>query len=522
MTDRTNPILSDSPARNEGTNPPSVRARLVWLQLVLPAAIILGVLAYVSAFEFVFADRVTAWLSATVEFLFFGLFGALMIFFALQWLRRHLESEEERELQARTQERHLAAITANSADAIIFVDNDNRIQEWNRGAELLFGYTASEIVGQHFAALLPESLQEAGEVAYLKAELEERGYIRGYQTTRVTKDGRELIVELTRTAIRDESGQIIGSSAILRDITERERIQQQIRDLNRHLEAQVAERTRALSDANRQLRNRHEELEATNKKLKDLDELKSEFVSLASHELRAPLANISGVFQLLLDERDGLTSNQREIVQIASEQVDRLARLVKGILNVSRIEAGEMPFISQAFDMLDLIEHAVRQWSASDNTHTYVSPDTNNLPSVWADRDRAEEVLTNLLDNARKYSAEGTEIRVETQVDVNRLVIAVIDQGEGIAPEELEKVFDKFHRVERDDARKTYGHGLGLYIAQKLVEAMDGEMWAESEPGQGSHFYFSLPLAGHHETPMIGASVAVRPNGHFNTIRDSH
>ncbi len=172
-----------------------------------------------------------------------------------------------------------------------------------------------------------------------------------------------------------------------------------------------------------------------------------------------------------------------------------------------------MPFFPQAFDLLDLIERVSRTWATSDAGHRYIPPARHNLPSVWADHDRVEEVLTNLLDNAKKYSDEGTDIWIDTQVVDNHVVVSVIDQGEGIPRGELAKIFDKFHRVDRDDARQTYGHGLGLYISRKLLEAMGGDLWAESEPGKGSKFYFSLPMAGHHETPMIGASVAVRPNG---------
>jgi signal transduction histidine kinase len=277
-----------------------------------------------------------------------------------------------------------------------------------------------------------------------------------------------------------------------------EQEQEQIRELNRQLETEVAERTRELSKANERLRLRQRELEKANAELEQLDELKSEFVSLVSHDLRAPLTNISGSLQLLLaeDTPNALTPNQREMLVLANEQTDHLTRLVKGVLDVTRIESGQMPLSLQAFDLVAVTARSVEQWQLFDTEHVWVGPDVSNLPSARGDRDRVGEVLANLFDNAAKYSKAGAVIHVNVQVLGNRLVVSVTDQGDGIAPDELEKIFNKFHRVERGDARKTYGYGLGLYISRKFIQAMGGELWAESKVGQGSTFYFSLPLPG--------------------------
>ncbi len=284
-----------------------------------------------------------------------------------------------------------------------------------------------------------------------------------------------------------------------RDLIEREQVQQKIRELNRHLETKVAERTQELSQANEELRHRQQELENANTELLQLDALKSEFVSLVSHELRAPLANISASLQLLLsdDDTSQLTSSQREMLSLANEQAERLTRLVKGIMGVSRLEAGQMTLALAAFDILPLINRTLEQWQACATDYVWRGPQTQNLPSVMADPDRVEEVLTNLLDNAYKYSSAGSTVQVNVYPIQDHMVIGVSDQGQGIPTSELEKIFDKFHRVERGDARQTYGYGLGLYISRKLIQAMGGRLWAESEMGRGSTFFFSLPLAGH-------------------------
>jgi signal transduction histidine kinase len=302
------------------------------------------------------------------------------------------------------------------------------------------------------------------------------------------------------TMVRDSA-----SSDSLHDVNER--AQAPIRELNRQLETQVAERTRELSEANEQLRRRQRELENANRNLEQMDTLKSEFVSLVSHELRAPLANISGSIQLLLadGEANTLTPNQRELMTLANAQTERLARLVKGVLNVARIESGQMPFSHRAFDLVGLIEKSLEQWRACDTDHTWVGPNVSNLPSVSGDADRVAEVVMNLFDNAFKYSRTGTTICVGAEVTENQLVISVGDKGQGIPAAELEKIFDKFHRVDRGDARETYGYGLGLYISRRFIEAMGGKLWVESELGRGSTFFFSLPLAGQSDVPVTPA-----------------
>jgi signal transduction histidine kinase len=131
--------------------------------------------------------------------------------------------------------------------------------------------------------------------------------------------------------------------------------------------------------------------------------------------------------------------------------------------------------------------------------HHIVTPEVDGLPPVWADQDRIEEVLTNLLDNAIKYSPDGGLISIDAEAQDDAVIISVSDQGLGIPPRELDKIFEKFHRVERGDARVTYGYGLGLYISKKLVEAHGGEMWVESTPGKGSRFSLSLPAASRAE-----------------------
>ena len=291
-------------------------------------------------------------------------------------------------------------------------------------------------------------------------------------------------------------------SWIARQIKEKEKAEAQIRRLNRELEQRVAQRTEELAQAYEELRKRNEALQAANEELKELDQLKSDFVSMVSHELRAPLTNINGSIELMLADEEMDPESQRAMLRIIGEQSSRLTRLVQGILNVSRIEARKLEFYPETVDVRSVMERIVSNLAHNDDKHEFQLPD-NPLPPVWTDPDRLEEILTNLVDNAIKYAPEGGIIRLNAYVREKQLVVSVTDPGMGIPPRELNKIFDKFYRVERGDARTTYGHGLGLYISKQLVESQGGHIWVESELGRGSTFSFTLPLADIHSGPEI-------------------
>ncbi len=504
-----------------------LRARLLWLRRYLPIAVFAMVLVYQVLSLFLLRD-VSDILHFFADLTAYGVLGPLAAWFTIDWIiqrvderelavaaKAQAETQRQRAIEmAREQERLLAAICSNSADAIIGLDNDGVIQTWNRGAEMMFGYVAEEVVGKHYRVIVPPELQSRGEVEWLTAQMTQHGYVRNFETERVAKGGRRVIVDLTRTEIRNEENQVIGFSAILRDITARVQAEQAIQQLNLELETKVIERTAQLAAATEELRRRNQELEAANEELKKLDELKSEFVSMVSHELRAPLTNINGSIELLLAGTGARYDlDHREMLQIVSEQSARLTRLVQGILNVSRIEAGQLVLQPQAFNIVGLIEKVIDVWETRGAANPLERPRAVNLPSVWADRDRTEEILFNLIDNAIKYSPEGAPIRVDAEANGRFVSVSVSDRGIGIPEEEIERIFEKFHRVDRKDAMETYGHGLGLYICRRLVEAQGGQIWVESVVGEGSTFRFSLPLAGRVEMEPAGDARRVTLGG---------
>lgn len=270
-------------------------------------------------------------------------------------------------------------------------------------------------------------------------------------------------------------------------IEQKEQAEAEVYRLNIELQQRVEERTR-------ELRAQAEALTTANKRLREVDRLKSEFVSLVSHELRAPLTNVRSAVELMEDGCPALNETCSQMFKIVAEQVGRLARLVDDVLNISRIEAGGLSLTYAAVDIVRIAERVVDDIITRQTGHIFRRLDSADHFRVWADADRLYEVVANLVDNAAKYSPPGSEVVLEVHSDDREAVLSVTDSGPGIPPEEHNRIFEKFHRLDSGDAKETYGYGLGLYLCRRLVEAMNGRIWVESELGQGATFHFALPL----------------------------
>jgi signal transduction histidine kinase len=237
-----------------------------------------------------------------------------------------------------------------------------------------------------------------------------------------------------------------------------------------------------------------EQVEAR-RKVEDLSRLKDEFLSIASHELRTPVTSIKGYTQLaktLIRENDLLTSE--EYLDIALDQIDRMSRLILELLDVSRIETGRLeirrePIVWSAF-VCDVVHR--HPTAVSDRRFQLNVPDDGSV--VNGDRDRLEQVLGNLIENAVKYSPDGSEIFVTVEDKGDQLVTAVSDRGIGIPVDELNQVFERFHRGRQVSSTNYGGLGLGLYITKQIVERHGGAIWVDSKEGIGTTFQFSLPV----------------------------
>lgn len=227
---------------------------------------------------------------------------------------------------------------------------------------------------------------------------------------------------------------------------------------------------------------------------KTVDQMKTEFIAVASHEMRTPMTSIKGSIDLILSGFAGEISGEtQELLEIAKGSCDRLIRLINGILDLAKIEARQVKLYLVPLDLGDVAERSIRSVKAlADRGEvTLTLSKAANLPRVEADKDRMEQVVTNLLSNAIKFSPAKSEVRVEVSADGAWVRCAVLDQGPGIKPEDLERVFGKFEQV--GDARRRGGTGLGLAITQALVHEHKGKIWVESKLQEGSRFVFVLP-----------------------------
>ncbi len=270
-------------------------------------------------------------------------------------------------------------------------------------------------------------------------------------------------------------------------IEQKEQAEAEVYRLNAGLQQRVDERTR-------ELREKADALTAANARLQELDRLKSEFVSLVSHELRAPLTNVRGAIELMEGGCPALNLTCTRMFKVVSTQIGRLGRMVDEVLNVSRIETGGLTLTPAAVDVVRVADRVVDEFAARHARRKFRRPRGSEHPQLWADADRLHEVIANLVDNAVKYSPEDGEVAVTIEAQDKEGIVSVSDCGPGIPPEEQSRIFEKFHRLDSSDAKETYGYGLGLYLCRRLVEAMNGRIWVESEPGHGATFKFALPL----------------------------
>ena len=227
----------------------------------------------------------------------------------------------------------------------------------------------------------------------------------------------------------------------------------------------------------------------------ELEDIKNQLLATVSHELRTPLASIKGFATTLLrqDVRwDEAT--QRDFLRIIEEESNRLEELIDNLLDVAQVQAGGLRIRPEPVQLRRLVREAVEQAQRRTETHWFVMDLPAELPRVWADPRRIRQVLSNLLENAIKYSPDGGEIAVRCEVDASNVMTTIADQGIGIPPEMQARIFDRFFQVDGASTRQVGGSGLGLAIVKGIVEAHHGTVWVESAVGKGSLFRFTLPI----------------------------
>ncbi len=364
----------------------------------------------------------------------------------------------------------LAAVVESSDDAIVSKTLDGVIRTWNRGAEVMFGYSAEEIVGRPVRVLIPPDRSD--EELRILERLRRGERIERYETVRRRKDGTLLDVELTVSPVRGANGQIIGASKIARDITDRKKA--------------AAEREYLL-DAER----------AARAEVGRVSLLKDQFLANVSHELRSPLSAII-LWSQILSRGKSSPEDLDEGLDVIARSARVQARLIEDLLDMSRIVAGKVRLDVQQTDLATVVEQAVsivRPAAEAKGIRLRPIVDPSAGP-VSGDPNRLQQVVWNLLSNAVKFTPRGGNVEVVLQRANSHVEIAVSDSGRGISPDFLPHVFERFRQADTSKDRAQGGLGLGLAIAKQTVELHGGTVIAHSPgEGKGATFTVSLPLA---------------------------
>ncbi len=356
--------------------------------------------------------------------------------------------------QSTTEKQRLNALLRHSADGIMILSADQTIESINLALARMTGWEVEEAQGVHHDEVIQWMRKEPGlDLADAIAggwPLSETStlYVEGDLSRKI--NGSQLSVGITYAPLFDSNQRLINIMANVRDIT----------------------------------------------KFREAEEAKSTFISVISHELKTPVSLIKGYASTL--NRDDAHWDQDTLcngLTVIEEEADRLTSLIENLLDVTRVQAGTLKLQFGPVNLAKLVKRTAEKFRTQSDTHSFVTMLSDDFPAIRGDEQRLEQVFSNLFSNAIKYSPEGGQITISGRESGQDMVqISVSDQGIGLDEEQQEQIFDRFYRVDNALSRDTQGAGLGLYIVRSLIEAHGGMIWAESAPGQGTTFHFTLPL----------------------------
>ncbi|MBS1251476.1 MAG: Non-motile and phage-resistance protein [Anaerolineales bacterium] len=343
-------------------------------------------------------------------------------------------------------------------------------------------------LGHSLFDLVPELIGSEETIAEILAGEQDRFQLPW--VNRTTPSGEIRYLTMADLPCRDRAGKITGLIHLVQDVTEMGQLEQKLTQRRNEL--------RLLRD---QLTQQNRQLAAANAELLRLDEMKSQFVSVAAHELRTPLASISGFVEMLLDEDFGpLNEEQREYLEIVQRSAGRLLFITNNLLDATRIEMGRIELVLTPVDLPALAETVAAEFEPQLDAklQRLTLRALPGLPQALCDEARAQQIIGNLLSNANKYTPHGGSITisVEPAEEEGFLQVAVADNGVGIPGEDQKRLFDLFFRAKSAHATDASGAGLGLFITRSLVELHGGRIWVESEVDQGTTFYVTFPATG--------------------------
>ena len=354
------------------------------------------------------------------------------------------------------------AVFRYTDDGIIIFDRDANIVGFNPASVTITKYAVSDATGQAFTRVVKTVSKEGTDmsgVSPIKRVLSEGVTITKSEQLIEARTGERLWTEISYSPIFDDGGRVTSGIAIIRNI----------------------------------------------QKDREVDEIKSDFISIVSHELRTPLTAIKGFLSMILKRDFGeISDKQAHFLSRVYQSNQRMIDLVEDLLESSHIESGKITLTINPVAMEGIVADVVAEEAgraASKQILVKVNR-RQRLPRVLADESRLQQILVNLIDNAIKYSMPDSEIRINFKVKGDELITTIADQGVGITPSQFDRLFTKFGRIYNPMSVQAGGTGLGLYIVKNLVEAHGGRIWVTSREGQGSRFSFTLPIAK--QLPLLG------------------
>jgi len=353
----------------------------------------------------------------------------------------------------------LHSILEGSADAIIATDTTGKITYFSRGAEEMLGYKPEQVVGKPVFLLYPPAQREESRKLYRL--LFEKEVLKNIRTKLQCIEGTEVDVNLSLALLRDKEGRPIGSVGVAKDITKEVR-------------------------AEEAMRRAYEEL-------KRLDQLKSDIIANVSHEIRTPITIAKGYIELAKDETD---ENERRLeLEAAIKALMRLNDIVEDLISIADIERGDFRLKPQKAKVEDVISRALEaKEEFAQSKDVSIDVEINYRGEAFIDSPKLQRVLMNLIDNAIKFNRRDGKVKICVDKRNGELLFSVSDTGIGIPEDKLEEIFKPLTQLDPSSTRYYGGTGTGLAVAKKIIEAHGGKIWVESKPGEGSTFYFTIPL----------------------------
>ncbi|MFI5148167.1 MAG: ATP-binding protein [Bacteroidia bacterium] len=388
----------------------------------------------------------------------------------------------------------------SAGEGLVLADQGGTLLMLNHRVEEMFGYEKDELIGKMVELLIPESRRHQHEKyreGYM-AHPKKRPMGVGMDLVGRKKDGTSLPIEISLNYFY--SGEEMVVMGLITDVTERKKIERELQQLNIDLEQRVEDRTQMLAGAIKELEHSNKSLETAEGELKkaletekELSELKSRFVSTASHEFRTPLATILSSVSLIAKYNKPEDSEKRtKHIERIKSSVDNLREILNDFLSLSKLEEGKVRTSPVIFEVIPLCKGLAEEMQMHARAGQQIVYEHEGDERAYLDNQLLKNVLVNLLSNAIKFSEEGNPIHLKSEVSQRKLKISVKDSGIGMSLEDQKHLFERFFRGK--NAASIQGTGLGLNIVRKYVELMEGEISFKSELNRGTTFFVTFPL----------------------------